>query len=103
MVVLIRITAGPENVLYHFVHVDCGQGVFVAAPGRTPTDPILQAFRIACQSIHAVLQRTVRFRFMQAVPTQPTAQRALEHGILMQLPPKSSSTDEAVTEFWVIG
>lgn len=104
-----RITAGAANVLYHYVHIDCGQGIFVAAPGRPPGDPIMQAFRRACRTIHAVLQATVRIRYAQAqAPTQPAAQRALvaikEHGILLSLPDDAGqATATTTTEFWVIG
>lgn len=113
-----RITAGPDNVLYHYVHIDCGQGVFVAAPGRTPTDPIMVAFRSSCRRIHAVLQNTVRARYALSnaavqLPQQQAAgggggqQRALvaikEHGILMSVPNGADGSGSDSTEFWVIG
>lgn len=109
-------------MLYHYVHIDVGQGVLVAAPGRPPSDPIMQAFRLACRSIHAVLQNTVRFRYAQsemanivaghanksasaATATHQsrsgTAMAIKEHGILMSMPDEAAS--DGCTEFWVIG
>lgn len=55
-----RLTAGPENVLYHYVQVDVGHGTFLASTNVSPTEPIIQAFRRACISIHSVLQNTVK-------------------------------------------
>lgn len=106
-------------MLYHYVHIDCGQGVFVAAPGRTPTDPIMVAFRSACRRIHAVLQNTLRARFALAQHAAVQAsgggggghqqQRALvaikEHGILMSVPNGTGADGNRTdcTDFWVIG
>lgn len=55
-----RITAGPVNVLYHYVQMDIGHGTIMASTSVSPSEPIIQAFRRACLSIHDVLQNTIR-------------------------------------------
>lgn len=55
--IFFRITAGKENVLLNYVHLDLGTGIIL-----TPPDVIISSltnkFRKACHVIHTVLQNT---------------------------------------------
>lgn len=52
-----RISAGKENVIYHYVHLDVGTGMILSPP-EIGMDAIVKNFRNACYLIHGVLQNT---------------------------------------------
>lgn len=55
-----RVTAGRENVLFHYVQLEIGQGVLLSSTGASKTSLIIQSFRKACLLIHTILQNTIR-------------------------------------------
>lgn len=56
-----KITAGNENVLFHYVQIEVGQGILLAPTGLASNDPIISAFRKTSLLIHNILQNTIRF------------------------------------------
>lgn len=56
-----KITAGSENVLFHYVQIEVGQGILLAPTGLVSNDPIIRAFRKTALLIHNILQNTIRF------------------------------------------
>ncbi len=61
-----QLPVGPENTLFHYVHVDVGEGVFMA-PGVSSDCGHIHAqlvsnFRAACQIIGAAFARSQRNR-----------------------------------------
>lgn len=61
-----QLTAGNENVLYHFVQLDMTEGILLCPPEsklQTQTyELILNNFRKCCQQIHMLFQNTLRFK-----------------------------------------
>lgn len=55
-----RVTAGRENVLFHYVQLEIGQGVLLSSTGASTNSPIIKSFRKACLLIHTILQNTIR-------------------------------------------
>ena len=58
-----QLSVSPENTIFHFLHLDVGEGVFLA-PLVAPSGPyhtqVLDNFRAACQIIHSSFQMTIR-------------------------------------------
>lgn len=64
-----QLTAGGENVLFHFIQLDTTEGVIICptdctVPSAT-LDLILNKFRECCQKIHGLFQNTLRFKVSQ--------------------------------------
>ncbi|XP_065081947.1 protein inturned [Ochlerotatus camptorhynchus] len=104
------LTFGSENLLYYFVQLEMGDGIFLAPVLSLPTakhDLILNTFRKTCTIIHNTLQNTKKFRDILANESNKIANthRSLvaikEQGMLMSVP-KDGSTNERI-EFWVLG
>ncbi|KOB71620.1 PDZ domain-containing protein [Operophtera brumata] len=93
-----RITAGDDNVLFHFVQLESEKGILIA-PAKTMEGQannalyshIVRTFRSACKRIHDVLQHIK------------------EHGMLFQAPPGIlhrcgvSKKHTETFQFWVVG
>lgn len=100
-----KITAGKDNVLFHYVQIEVGEG-YILSPTNVLDNHIVQTFRRTCQLIHAVLQNTIKFRQIlseDAVNKPNSGHRSLvaikEHGVLVNLRNEKGE----LVEFWVIG
>ncbi|XP_053604737.1 protein inturned [Plodia interpunctella] len=113
-----RITAGDENVLFHFVQLDSAKGMLIAPVKNIEAQAnnalysyIIGTFRSACRRIHDLLQHSIRFKTNQT-PSPPLNKILIavkEHGILFQAPAhvlaqcginKKGSEN---FQFWVVG
>ena len=69
-----QLTLSPENTLFHYVHLEVGEGIFLAPLKGSPGDPaaesgslqseLLGNFRAACQIIHSTFQVALKNREM---------------------------------------
>lgn len=98
------LTIGPENLLYHFVQIDVGNGVIVS-PILSFQSNILNMFRQTCAVIHETLQRTQKFEQM-LTSKQPAAHNrnlvtvaVKENGVMITVTAKGGKPET----FWVIG
>lgn len=68
----LQLTAGSENVLYHFIHLDTTEGIILCPAEHKTTsqtyEAILNNFRQCCQNIHALFQSTLRFKVKYNIP-----------------------------------
>lgn len=55
-----RVTAGKDNVLFHYVQIEMGEGVILAPPSLQSINIITLAFQKASLLIHNILQNTIR-------------------------------------------
>ncbi|XP_044761022.1 protein inturned isoform X2 [Coccinella septempunctata] len=64
----IQITAGPVNVLYHFVQFDKLEGILISPPECAVESPtrnvVISNFRRCCQAMHNLFQNTIRFKVL---------------------------------------
>ncbi|KAJ8723237.1 hypothetical protein PYW08_003149 [Mythimna loreyi] len=113
-----RITAGEENVLFHFVQLESEKGILIAPVKNIEMQAnnvlysyIVKTFRSACKRIHDLLQHSIRFKKNHA-PSNPLNKILVavkEHGILFQAPLDILSqcgVSKKNTEpylFWVVG
>ncbi|XP_026733702.1 protein inturned [Trichoplusia ni] len=113
-----RITAGEENVLFHFVQLESEKGMLIAPVKNIEMQAnnvlysyILKTFRSACKQIHDLLQHSIRFKKNHA-PSNPLNKILVavkEHGMLFQAPLETLSqcgVNKKNTEpylFWVVG
>ncbi|KAL9705883.1 hypothetical protein quinque_009401 [Culex quinquefasciatus] len=104
------LTFGTENLLYYFVQLELGEGVFIAPVLNTLNskhDIIMNTFQKTCTLIHDTLQNTKKFRDLlsnesnKLVNTQRSLVAIKEQGMLMSVP-KEGSAGERI-EFWVLG
>lgn len=123
----IRITAGKDNVLFHYVQIESGEGILLAPPCLQSANLIAYSFQKASILIHNILQNTIRYngtllihaymrltiafsnafyRFRHLLSqetTTPNMHRSLvaikEHGILISCENNSGQQ----MHFWVIG
>ncbi|XP_068082746.1 protein inturned isoform X2 [Anabrus simplex] len=78
-----KLTAGEENVLFHYVHLDTTEGILLCPPVNreqvqsTRLQEILYNFRRSCQAIHSLLQNTVQFKASIFHPTPKRSIRLL--------------------------
>lgn len=54
-----RITAGVDNVLFHYVQVEVGEA-YLLAPTNSINGIVIEAFKRSCLLIHTVLQNTLK-------------------------------------------
>lgn len=113
-----RITAGEENVLFHFVHLESERGVLIAPVKNMEVlannvlySYIVKTFRSACKQIHELLQHSIRFKKNHA-PSNPLNKILVavkEHGMLFQAPVDVLSQCGVSKKncepylFWVVG
>lgn len=64
-----RITAGDENVLFHFMQLESEKGILIAPVSNIEVQAnnalysyIVQTFRTACKRIHEILQHSIRWK-----------------------------------------
>ncbi|XP_058462293.1 protein inturned [Malaya genurostris] len=104
------LTFGNENLLYYFVQLEMGDGIFLAPVLSTAImkhDIIMNTFRKTCTIIHNTLQNTKRFRDLLSRSSNKigNTHRSLvaikEQGMLMSVPKETTSNEKI--EFWVLG
>ncbi|XP_058831781.1 protein inturned [Topomyia yanbarensis] len=104
------LTFGSENLLYYFVQLENGDGIFLApvlSSTNVKHDTIMNTFRKTSTLIHNTLQNTKRFRDLLSNDSNKVASthRSLvaikEQGMLMSVP-KETTPSERI-EFWVLG
>ncbi|CAG4935912.1 unnamed protein product [Parnassius apollo] len=113
-----RITAGEENVLFHFLHLESEKGVLIAPMKSIEIQAnnilysfIIRTFRSACKKIHDLLQYSIKFKKNHA-PSNPLNKILVavrEHGMLFEAPQhvlNQCGISKKNTEpflFWVVG
>ncbi|KAL4716107.1 hypothetical protein ACJJTC_013884 [Scirpophaga incertulas] len=110
-----RITAGDDNVLFHFIQLESTTGVLIAPVKNIESQAnnvlyshIIKTFRSACQRIHDLLQHSIRFKINQA-PSNPLNKILIavkEFGILFQVPQNLNQSTKRSSEpmqFWAVG
>jgi hypothetical protein len=108
-----QLTAGKENVLFHFVQFDSTEGVLVCPPEcrlqSQTIDGILNSFRKSCHKIHSLFQNTMRFKNM---PAQDMAKSVMnksliaikEHGVMFECPFLDDVDNRKnKIKYWVVG
>lgn len=113
-----RITAGDENVLFHFVQLESEKGVLLAPVKNIQEisnsilyEHIMKVFRAASTKIHVLLQNSIRFKksITSTIPLNKTLVAVKEYGMLFQVPQdvlnKSgvNKKQSEVFQFWVVG
>ncbi|XP_045535893.1 protein inturned [Papilio machaon] len=113
-----RITAGEENVLFHFVQLESEKGVLIA-PMKTIEmqannvlySYIIASFRKACKKIHDLLQYSMKFKKNHA-PSNPLNKILVavrEYGSLFEVPHEVLNQCGITKKncepflFWVVG
>jgi hypothetical protein len=108
-----QLTAGKENVLFHFVQFDSTEGVLVCPPEcrlqSQTINGILNSFRKSCHKIHSLFQNTMRFKNM---PAQDMAKSVMnksliaikEHGVMFECPFLDDVDNRKnKIKYWVVG
>lgn len=103
-----NLTFGDDNLLYYFVQLEIGEGVFIAPVLNTLNskyDIIMNTFQKTCTLIHDTLQNTKKFQDLlsnessKLVNTQRSLVAIKEQGMLMSV----LGTNGERVEFWVLG
>ncbi|KAI4458438.1 protein inturned [Holotrichia oblita] len=108
------LTAGKENVLYHYVHFDSTEGILLLPPecraNSLTLNTILQNFRNCSHNIHKLFQNTLRFKNMSAQDmAKSLMNKSLiaikEHGVLFECEYKDDCVRAKPLKitYWVIG
>ncbi|XP_077284275.1 inturned planar cell polarity protein [Arctopsyche grandis] len=110
-----KITAGDNNMCFHFVRLESELGVLLAPTLNVQKQSdselyryILTNFRKSSQKIHTLLQNTIRFKKMLSPSSSVNKSLVAikEHGILFEIPSKfhqNSKKNEDSFSYWVIG
>ncbi|KAF5301487.1 hypothetical protein FQR65_LT08790 [Abscondita terminalis] len=65
-----RLTAGADNVLFHYVQLDVSEGIILCPPevhlNSVTSEVVLNNFRKCAQNIHDLFQNTLRFKDLLA-------------------------------------
>ncbi|XP_068617364.1 protein inturned isoform X2 [Battus philenor] len=113
-----RITAGEENVLFHFVQLETEKGILIAPMKSIEVQAnnilysfILQTFRMATKKIHDILQYSIKFKrnHVSFNPLNKILVAVKEHGMLFEAPQdilNQCGFNKKNSEpflFWVVG
>ena len=126
-----QLSISPDNTIFHFLHLDVGEGVFLAPlspPGGPYHNAVLDNFRSACQIIHSSFQMTIRSKDLvksreagqglNQVSQRPWLNKSLvavkEQGMLFHYNPSddedlmnsttnSSKKNMSILSYWVAG
>ncbi|KAG8273000.1 hypothetical protein J6590_030607 [Homalodisca vitripennis] len=108
-----RLTAGEQNTLFYYVHLDCTEGVLLCSPTSSNSGRlklILDNFRMMAPLIHDLLQNTMRFKKLKVQEVSDclinkTLIANKEHAMLFECPPakNESSKKLASLTYWVVG
>ncbi|XP_050348827.1 protein inturned isoform X2 [Nymphalis io] len=113
-----KITAGEENVLFHFVHLESEKGILIAPVKNIEVQAnnalytyILKTFRSASKKIHDLLQHSIKFK-QSDLPSNPLNKILVavkEYGMLFEAPSEVLSQCGISKKncepfyFWVVG
>ncbi|XP_026496320.1 protein inturned isoform X1 [Vanessa tameamea] len=113
-----KITAGEENVLFHFVHLESEKGILIAPVKNIEVQAnnalytyILKTFRSASKKIHDLLQHSIKFK-QSDLPSNPLNKILVavkEYGMLFEAPGEILSQCGISKKncepfyFWVVG
>ncbi|OWR44730.1 PDZ domain-containing protein 6 [Danaus plexippus plexippus] len=113
-----RLTAGDENVLFHFINLESEKGILIAPVSNIGEQAnsllysyIVQTFRKSFKKIHDLLQHNVRFKKSQ-IPTNNLNKILVavkEYGMLFDVPHEVlvqcgiSKKNCGPFQFWVVG
>ncbi|EEZ98662.1 protein inturned [Tribolium castaneum] len=108
-----QLTAGKDNVLFHFIQFDATEGILIGPPEcrlqSQTIDAILDCFRNACHKFHSLFQNTLRFKNM---PAQDMAKSVMnksliaikEHGVMFECPFLDDiDNKKSNIKYWVVG
>ncbi|TRY75063.1 hypothetical protein TCAL_00628 [Tigriopus californicus] len=114
-----QLTLSPENTLFHYIHLEVGQGVYLAplSPPKSPLhSALIENFRATCQIIHSTFQVSLKSREMvRTLKTSPKPwlNRSLvavkEQALLFHWTPdpvtetKPPAKNMPVLSYWVCG
>lgn len=108
-----QLTAGKELVLYHYVHLDSTEGIFLSPPECTVNsntlDSVLSNFRESCQHIHKLFENTLRFKNLTPQDmANSVMNKSLiaikEYGVLFETDYLDDNARKTCKHtFWVIG
>lgn len=109
-----RLTTGPEDILFYYVHLDGNDGILMNPPmnlkRNTPKmKELLQNFRRCCHIIHSILENNIKFKKNAQDSTKQFINKSLvavkEHGVIFEC--TSSETDcnkkPMTFTYWIIG
>ncbi|XP_050674593.1 protein inturned [Leptidea sinapis] len=112
------ITAGQENVLFHFVNFESERGILLAPVRSIEAQAnnllysfIVATFRSACKRIHELLQHGIKFKINQSASEclNKILVAVKEYGILFEAPQEIlnqcgvSKKHPETFSFWVVG
>uniref|UniRef100_A0A1B6LS24 Protein inturned n=1 Tax=Graphocephala atropunctata TaxID=36148 RepID=A0A1B6LS24_9HEMI len=108
-----RLTAGDQNTLFYYVHLDCTDGVLLCSPTNSSSGRlklVLDNFRMMAPMIHDLLQNTVRFKKLKVQEVSEclinkTLIANKEHAMLFECPPVKNESSKKATPltYWVVG
>ena len=116
-----QLTLSPENTLFHYIHLDVGEGIFLAPLNTNDRnvrasshlhEELLDSFRNACLTIHSTFQMSLKAReMMRNTPQQQQKEVWLnkslpgvkEQGLLFQWAPKVGDKALPLLSYWVSG
>ncbi|XP_049872416.1 protein inturned [Pectinophora gossypiella] len=113
-----RVTAGDENVLFHFVQLESEKGILIAPVKNVELQAnnalytyILKTFRSASKRIHELLQHNIRFKRNHApsIPLNKILVAVKEYAMLFAAPSEVMAQTGIAKkhsepfQFWVIG
>ncbi|XP_054272799.1 protein inturned-like [Macrosteles quadrilineatus] len=108
-----RLTAGDQNPLFCYVHLDCAEGVILSNPTLTASGQlrhILHNFRTLAPLIHELLQNTVRFKKLKVQEVSEclinkTLIANKEHAMLFECPPAKTDSGKKSKPltYWIVG
>ncbi|XP_072232601.1 protein inturned isoform X2 [Leuresthes tenuis] len=113
----IKLTAGAENTLFHYVLMEAVQGIFIAPTHREVAQlsgsihpQLIRNFHHCCLSIRAAFQQSPPARGRRAADRPQSAGWGLgpvkEHGVLFQCKPENWTDQKKpapTMTYWVIG
>ncbi|XP_050738764.1 protein inturned-like isoform X2 [Eriocheir sinensis] len=118
----IRVTCGEENVLFHLLQLEVGEGVLIEAHHSVPSTPpashptcsppplhaqILHNFQATCGHIHHVLQAAARSKDACLGYQGSSALSTIkEHGVLFHYTPPATEGGKRRSQtfsYWVVG
>jgi hypothetical protein len=97
-----NLTSGPRNLLYYYVELEVGEGMFLAPVLNGYCDSIIDTFRKTCILIHRTLQNTKKFRQILANEGNKLNRSLVavqEQGVLIT----AKMNNDEIVEFWVVG
>ncbi|XP_034243272.1 protein inturned [Thrips palmi] len=108
-----KLSTGPENIVFHYVHIDINEGVMLSpvhSSYSTNLIEILSKFRSTAMQIHSLFQNTISFKKLKGVEASHSLiNKSLvaikEFGALFEcnLPLRGNEKSPSSMNFWVVG